>query len=100
MKAASTLSAAGLATRVVSMPSTNVFDRQSAAYQAEVLGTLPMVAVEAGLMDGWYKYMVQAGVKGTVVGMRSFGESAPAGDLFKYFGITVDKVVEAANTLV
>ncbi len=96
-KAAVTLAAAGIQARVVSMPSTNVFDRQSVAYQAEVLGTLPIVAVEAGLMDGWYKYMVQAGVTGSVVGMRTFGESAPAGDLFKHFGITADKVVEAAK---
>ncbi|MCQ8896816.1 transketolase [Limnobacter humi] len=90
----------GVAARVVSMPATTVFDRQSAAYKAEVLGNKPIAVIEAGITDGWYKYMVQAGVKGTVVGMNSFGESAPAGALFKHFGITTEHFTQAALALV
>lgn len=90
----------GIAARVVSMPSTNVFDRQSAAYKVEVLGTAPIAVIEAGMTDGWYKYIAQAGVKGTVVGMSTFGESAPAGALFKHFGLTAEKFTEAALALV
>src|SRR5690606_18015173 len=81
-----TLAEQGVAVRVVSMPSTNVFDRQDAAYKASVLPAgLPRVAVEAGTTDGWYKYV---GLEGRVIGIDRFGESAPAGELFKYFGIT------------
>jgi len=90
----------GVAARVVSMPSTNVFDRQDAAYKAQVLGSAPIAVIEAGMTDGWYKYIVQAGVKGTVLGMSTFGESAPAGALFKYFGLTTEKFTEAALALV
>lgn len=90
----------GIAARVVSMPSTNVFDRQAAAYKAEVLGTAPIAVIEAGMTDSWYKYIVQVGVKGTVLGMSTFGESAPAGALFKHFGLTTEKFTEAAVALV
>ena len=90
----------GIAARVVSMPSTNVFDRQAAAYKAEVLGTAPIAVIEAGMTDSWYKYIAQAGVKGTVLGMSTFGESAPAGALFKHFGLTTEKFTEAALALV
>ena len=90
----------GIAARVVSMPSTNVFDRQAAAYKAEVLGTAPIAVIEAGMTDSWYKYIAQAGVKGTVLGMSTFGESAPAGALFKHFGLTTEKFTEAAVALV
>jgi len=90
----------GVAARVVSMPSTNVFDRQDAAYKAQVLGSAPIAVIEAGMTDGWYKYIAQAGVKGTVLGMSTFGESAPAGALFKYFGLTTEKFTEAALALV
>jgi transketolase len=90
----------GVAARVVSMPSTNVFDRQSADYKIEVLGTAPIAVIEAGMTDGWYKYIAQAGVKGTVLGMNTFGESAPAGALFKHFGLTTEKFTEAALALV
>lgn len=89
----------GVAARVVSMPSTSVFDRQTAAYRAEVLGTAPIAVIEAGMTDGWYKYIAQAGVKGTVLGMSTFGESAPAGALFKHFGLTTEKFTEAALAL-
>ncbi|MCK6394368.1 transketolase [Zoogloea sp.] len=85
----------GVAVRVVSMPSTNVFDRQDAAYRSTVLPAgLPRVAVEAGVTDGWYKYV---GLEGAVIGLDRFGESAPAGELFKYFGITTDAVVAAVK---
>ncbi|MBR0566367.1 transketolase [Azoarcus sp. L1K30] len=85
----------GIAVRVVSMPSTNVFDRQDATYQAQVLPTgVPRIAVEAGVTDGWRKYV---GLEGAVIGIDSFGESAPAGELFKHFGITAEAVVGAVR---
>ena len=77
------------------MPSTNVFDRQDAAYKASVLPKgLPRVAVEAGVTDFWRKYV---GLEGGVVGVDSFGESAPAGEVFKHFGVTVEGVVKAVK---
>ncbi len=90
VKAADALAAEGVKVRVVSMPSTDVFDRQDAAYKASVLTKgLPRVAVEAGVTDFWYKYV---GLEGAVVGIDTFGESAPAGVLFKHFGLTADNV--------
>lgn len=84
--------------RVVSMPSTNVFERQDAAYRESVLPTSVRrrVAVEAGVTGFWRQYV---GLDGAVVGIDSFGASAPAGELYKHFGITVDAVVEAAKAL-
>jgi len=82
------------------MPSTNVFDRQTVEYKSQVLGTAPIAVIEAGITDGWYKYIAHAGVKGTVLGMCTFGESAPAGALFKHFGLTAEKFTEAALALV
>ena len=97
MAAQKTLADEGLAVRVVSMPSTNLFDRQGASYKASVLPAgLPRVAVEAGSTDGWYKYV---GLEGRVIGIDRFGESAPAGELFKYFGITADAVVQAVKSV-
>ena len=95
--AADALAAAGTPVRVVSMPSTDVFDRQDAAYKASVLtkGT-PRVAIEAGVTDFWYKYV---GLEGAVVGIDTFGESAPAGVLFKHFGFTVDNVVAKVQSV-
>ena len=91
VKAADTLAGQGIAVRVVSMPSTDVFERQDAAYKAQVLGKgIPRVAIEAGVTDFWYKYV---GLEGAVVGIDTFGESAPAPVLFKYFGFTVENVV-------
>ncbi|WP_344763542.1 transketolase [Actimicrobium antarcticum] len=91
VKAADTLAALGVAVRVVSMPSTDVFDRQDAAYKASVLTIgVPRVAVEAGVTGFWYKYV---GLEGAVVGIDTFGESAPAPVLFKHFGFTVENVV-------
>ena len=100
MSAQKALAEKGVAARVVSMPSTNVFDRQDATYRATVLGNKPIAVIEAGITDGWYKYIAQAGVKGTVLGMHSFGESAPAGELFKHFGLTAEKFAQAAQALV
>ena len=82
------LAQSGLAVRVVSMPSTTVFDRQGVAYKNRVLPPrLPRIAVEAGVTDGWWKYGCSA-----VVGLDTYGESAPAGVLFKHFGFTADNV--------
>ncbi len=97
MAAQQALANEGIAVRVVSMPSTNVFDRQDAAYKASVLPAgLPRIAVEAGSTDGWYKYV---GLEGRVIGLDRFGESAPASELFKYFGITADAVVQAVKSV-
>jgi transketolase len=93
LEAQAALAAQGVAVRVVSMPSTNVFDRQDAAYQDAVLPpALPAVAIEAAHPDFWRKYV---GRTGAVVGIATFGESAPAKDLYTYFGITADAVVKA-----
>ncbi len=82
-----------IAARVVSVPSTNVFDRQTESYKVQVLPrNVPRVAIEAGVTDGWWKYGVAA-----VVGLDRFGESAPAGDLFKLFGITAENIVAVAR---
>jgi transketolase len=98
MKAQAELASQGVATRVVSMPCTNVFDRQSEAYQDMVLPLgLPTVAVEAAHPDFWRKYV---GRTGMVIGIASFGESAPAPALYAHFGITTERVCEAVRTLV
>ncbi|MDD5320102.1 MAG: transketolase [Methylococcales bacterium] len=93
LKAADELRSAGKKIRVVSMPSTNIFDAQDAAYRESVLpsAVTRRVAVEAGVTDGWWKYV---GSNGKIVGINHFGESAPAGQLFKEFGFTVDNVVK------
>ncbi|MCZ6488313.1 MAG: transketolase [Gammaproteobacteria bacterium] len=85
--------------RVVSMPSTTVFDSQSDEYRESVLpaAVTARVAVEAAVKDGWFKYV---GLNGAIIGMTTFGESAPAKELFAYFGFTVDKVVEAVNSVI
>jgi transketolase len=88
--------------RVVSMPSTTVFDRQDADYRASVLPRgVPRVAVEAGVTDGWRKYVGTADdPHAAVVGIDRYGESAPAGDLFKFFGFTVERVAAAVRSVV
>jgi len=97
VNAAAALTAEGVAVRVVSMPSTDVFDRQDAAYKASVLSKgVPRVAIEAGVTDFWYKYV---GLDGAVVGIDTFGESAPAPVLFKHFGFTVENVVAKAKSV-
>ena len=98
VKAAEVLEAEGKKVRVVSMPSTNVFDKQDAAYREAVLpkAVTKRVAIEAQLSDFWYKYV---GFEGKIVGMNSFGESAPANELFKLFGFTVENVVAKAKEI-
>jgi transketolase len=92
------LTTEGKKVRVVSMPSTNIFDAQDAAYKESVLPSdvYSRIAIEAGIADFWYKYV---GLDGRIIGMESFGESAPAGDLFKFFGFTLERVLEVADEL-
>jgi transketolase len=98
MQAQQRLQAQGVAVRVVSMPSTTVFDRQDQGYRDGVLTPgVKRVAVEAGVSDFWRKYV---GLDGAVVGIDRFGESAPAGDLFKYFGFTVENVAAVAQRVI
>ena len=98
VEASEVLAQAGTSVRVVSMPSTNLFDLQSAEYKESVLpsNVTKRVALEAGISDYWYKYV---GLHGAVVGMSSFGESAPANQLFDHFGFTVENVVDTVNGL-
>ena len=98
MGAQAKLAEAGMRVRVVSMPSTSVFDRQDAAYRETVLPRgVPRVAVEAGVSDYWRKYV---GLEGAVIGIDRYGESAPGPELFKYFGFTVDNVVAAVKSVI
>ena len=98
MSAAEQLTGKGKKIRVVSMPSTDVFDAQDVAYRESVLphNVTTRIAVEAGVTGYWYKYV---GLNGKVIGMDSFGESAPAGDVFKHFGFTVENIVAAVEGL-
>src|SRR5690606_17751081 len=87
------LVADGIEVRIVSMPSTNVFDRQEVAWKSVVLPEgLPRVAIEAGVSDFWWKYRCDA-----VVGLDRFGESAPAGDLFRHFGFTAENLADTVR---
>lgn len=96
---AEALTAAGKKARVVSMPSTSVFDQQDAAYKESVLplAVTARVAIETAHVDFWYKYV---GIDGRIVGMSTFGESAPGAALLEYFGFTVDNVVSTVNDLI
>ena len=98
VSAADELSLQGKQVRVVSMPSTDAFDKQDASYRESVLPSevTARIAIEAGIADFWYKYV---GFDGRIIGMTSFGESAPAGELFKLFGFTVENVVKTAQEL-
>ena len=97
INAQTVLAEVGIPTRVVSMPCTNVFDRQSSEYQKSVIPpTMPAVAVEAAQPDFWHKYVGRAG---QVIGISTFGESAPAGELYKHFGITPQAIVDAVKSL-
>ena len=98
VEAAKKLTEAGKSVRVVSLPSTDVFMAQDAAYREAVLpaAVRARVAVEAGHVDYWWKFV---GLDGRVIGMHSFGESAPAGALYKHFGITVEAVADAVSSL-
>ncbi len=98
MAARKQLADAGIAVRVVSMPCTNVFDRQDANYRESVLPEgIRRVAVEAGVTDFWRKYV---GLEGAAIGLDRFGESAPANELFKFFGITAEAVAEAVKRVI
>ena len=98
LKAQAKLAQEGIVARVVSMPCTNIFDRQELAYRQSVLPKgIVRVAIEAGVTDGWRKYV---GLEGAVVGLDRFGESAPAGALFKEFGFTVDNVVATVKDVI
>jgi transketolase len=89
------LAAEGVPVRVVSMPCTARFDAQEKSYRDAVLPPgVPRVAVEAGVTDGWRKYV---GLDGAVVGIDTFGESAPAGELFKHFGFTAENVAQTVK---
>jgi transketolase len=91
------LASQAIAARVVSMPCTQLFDRQDAAWRDSVLPRgIPRVAVEAGVTDYWRKYV---GLEGAVIGIDRFGESAPAGELYKYFGITAEAVAAAVRSV-
>ncbi|HVO91027.1 MAG TPA: transketolase [Casimicrobiaceae bacterium] len=93
-----TLAAEGIAVRVVSMPCTHVFDRQDADYRGRVLPRdVPRIAVEAGVTDYWHKYVGAADGNGAVIGIDRYGESAPAGVLFKHFGFTADHVADVVR---
>jgi transketolase len=98
LKAQEALAQQEIHVSVVSMPNTRAFDRQEQAYKDSVLPKgLPKIVVEAGVPDGWWKYV---GCEGTVIGIERFGESAPAGVLFKEFGFTVANVVKAVEQFI
>jgi len=97
LEAQKRLAEADIPVRVVSMPSCTVFDRQEAAYREAVLPKgMPRVAVEAGVTHFWRKYV---GLEGAVVGLDRFGESAPAGELFKHFGFTAENVEKTVRSV-
>ena len=98
VNAATALTEQGKLVRVVSMPSTNVFDKQSSDYKEAILpfSVTKRVAIEAAHVDFWAKYV---GLSGAVVGMTTFGESAPGNVLLEHFGFTVDNVVNTVNKL-
>ena len=97
LDAQNALAEAGIATRVVSMPCADAFERQDKAYKESVLPRgIPRVAIEAGVSDFWRKYV---GLEGAVIGIDRFGESAPAGELLKFFGFTVDNVVATVKEI-
>ena len=102
MAAREQLAKDGIAVQVVSMPCTSLFDTQDASYRASVLPAgVPRLAVEAGVTDYWRKYVGAVdGGTGGVVGIDRFGESAPAGELFKYFGFTAENVAAAVKKLI
>ncbi len=96
LEAQATLAKDGIAAAVVSMPSMELFAQQPESYQTQVLGTAPVIAVEAGVRQGWDRWLKRGDV---FIGMSSFGASGPAPKLYEHFGITAAKVVEAAKTL-
>ena len=96
VKAREVLEAQGVGTRVVSMPCVDIFDKLPCEEKRAILTSAPKVAIEAGVTSIWYKYVKD----GAVIGIDTFGESAPAGVLWEKFGFTVERIVEAANKLI
>ena len=96
IEAADKLAADGVKAAVVSMPASDIFDQQPAAYRASVLGTAPRIGIEAACGFGWERWLGEGGV---FIGMKSFGASGPYEKLYEHFGITAAKVVEAAHKL-
>ena len=97
VKVTNQLKEEGIEVAVVSMPCTELFDKQPIDYQEEILGTAPRIAVEAASKFGWEKYV---GLHGDIIGMDGFGASGPAEQLYEYFGITVDEVVDSVKNLI
>jgi transketolase len=97
LAAATALNGEGIKAAVVSMPCWSLFESQPADYQSQVLGTAPRVAVEAAVRFGWERWI---GETGAFVGMEGFGASAPAGDLYRHFGITADAVADVARSVI
>jgi transketolase len=99
MDSATVLRKAGRKIRVVSMPSSDVFDAQDESYRESVLpqAVSCRIAIEAGVSDGWRKYV---GLDGAVIGLDRFGESAPAEAAFEYFGFTVENIVNQVNAII
>jgi transketolase len=95
--AADALAKADVRAAVVSMPSFELFREQSKAYQVQVLGNVPRIAVEAGVIQCWYEWL---GAEGRFVGLSGFGASAPGPTVFEHFGLTAEKVAEVAQSLV
>ena len=96
LQAASQLQQDGLTAAVVSMPCWQLFDEQDENYRVSVLGTAPRIAIEAGVQQGWDRYI---GENGAFIGMHSFGASAPAEKLFPHFGIAASNIVEMAKKI-
>jgi len=94
MEAKACLAAEGIEVAVVSMPCCELFDAQPEPYRQEVLGSAPRIAVEAGAKFGWERYV---GCDGDIIGMDGFGASGPAEELYKYFGITVEEIVDSVK---
>ena len=88
------LKAEGIEVVVVSMPCAELFDAQPITYQEQILGNKPRIAIEAAAKFGWEKYV---GLTGDIIGMDGFGASAPGSELYKYFGITVEEVIDSVK---
>ena len=94
IEAQATLKEEGINVAVVSMPCTELFDAQPISYQEEVLGNAPRIAIEAASKFGWEKYV---GLNGDIIGMDGFGASGPAEELYKYFGITKEEIIDSVK---
>ena len=97
VEAAQALAQEGIKVAVVSMPCTELFDAQDISYQEEVLGQAPRIAIEAGSKFGWERYV---GLKGDIIGMDGFGASGPASELYNYFGITKEEIIDSVKNLI